>query len=204
MKTLTEVLEELDESDIYEINPHEFWSGDIFQQRVLLKKCYESLTPYIIETKGIGVDPYIIDWHSYLNANEWSVFAICRCEAISMFPQYPVGRFFLDLGNPYFKVGIEVDSKTWHVLEKDIERDKELRKLGWKIYHLTSTEAFVYKDLDFYYCADEEDLEEMTIKFLTETTEGIMTCFRHVSMESCLTREYWETAKKVANNHLLI
>ncbi|MBT2299244.1 DUF559 domain-containing protein [Variovorax paradoxus] len=51
------------------------------------------------------------------------------------YPQYPVGRFFVDFANPKAKVAIECDGAAYHLDKaKDAGRDAILERLGWVVY----------------------------------------------------------------------
>lgn len=59
-----------------------------------------------------------------------------------LYPQYPVGRFFVDFGNPVVRVAIECDGAAYHQdKEKDAKRDAELQRLGWAVYRITGKDC---------------------------------------------------------------
>lgn len=79
-------------------------------------------------------DPYqIADWVSVFTPIEYSLWHDIRAKNMALWPQLPVGRFFVDFGNPVSKVAVECDGKKWHDAEKDAARDAELAKLGWTV-----------------------------------------------------------------------
>lgn len=194
----------------WEHNLVEFKKLDIFQQRKEIMRCYELLMPYILKRKAHWINPYILDWQGYLNENEFSVFATCRCIGVAFYPQFTVGRFCLDFANPYYKIGIEVDSNTYHTYEKDLKRDIELKKLGWKIYHLTSAEA---------YSNSKQNMEEINIepdyltkdeyfqnksKYYQTQTDGIVECISFSCFGFRIEDGFEDVAKKVAFDHLIL
>lgn len=194
----------------WEYNLFEFKKLDIFEQRKEIMRCYELLMPYILERKSNYINPYILDWQSYLNTNEFSVFAACRCIGVSFYPQFSVGKYCLDFANPYYRIGIEVDSNTYHTYEKDLKRDTELRKLGWKIYHLTSSEAYPNSkqniediNLDYYYLNEEEYFENKS-KYYQNQVEGIIECISYVSLDFGIEEGFEDVARNVAFNHLIL
>jgi hypothetical protein len=63
----------------------------------------------------------------------WLWADIRNCNAI-FYPQYPVGRFFVDFANPVAKVALECDGAEFHNAAKDASRDIELRDMGWEVY----------------------------------------------------------------------
>lgn len=61
-----------------------------------------------------------------------------RAERAVLYPQYPVGRFFVDFGNPVARVAIECDGAAWHTdVEKDRARHEELHAMGWRVYRIS-------------------------------------------------------------------
>lgn len=55
---------------------------------------------------------------------------------MNLFPEYPVGRFYLDFAIPRYKINIECDGKAYHDDLMDKFRDAELYKMGWKIFRI--------------------------------------------------------------------
>lgn len=78
---------------------------------------------------------------------EWCLWADIRaCNAI-FYPQYPVGRFFVDFGNPVAKVAIECDGYEYHLDKgKDRDRDDELAALGWRVYRISGHDCCTEDD----------------------------------------------------------
>lgn len=101
-----------------------------------------------------ALDPYEWDGKGLLRMTpieEW-LWADLRAEGAVMYPQYPVGGFFVDFGNPVAKVAIECDGAAYHLdKEKDAARDRRLGDLGWMVYRLTGKQC----KTDF----DEETME---------------------------------------------
>ena len=78
-------------------------------------------------------DPYeICDWHNVFTPIESNVWAAIRDRGLPMWPQFPVGRYSLDFGNPVLRIAIECDGKEYHDAINDAERDFQLRRLGWR------------------------------------------------------------------------
>lgn len=71
---------------------------------------------------------------------------IRECNAV-FYPQYPIGRFFVDFANPGAKVVIECDGAAYHLdKEKDAERDRLLNNGGWMVYRLTGSDCVTDSD----------------------------------------------------------
>ena len=85
-----------------------------------------------------AADPYA--WCDVIRMTpiEESLWTDIRAEGVVLYPQFPVGRFFVDYGNPAAKVAIECDGKEFHVDKaKDAARQAEIESMGWKVYRLT-------------------------------------------------------------------
>src|SRR5262245_32579412 len=70
-----------------------------------------------------------------------------------LYPQLPVDRFFLDFGNPYYKVGLELDGADFHNPWSDQERDRRLVQQGWHIFRIRGAESHVSR----YPCENPEE-----------------------------------------------
>lgn len=82
-------------------------------------------------------DPYqIADWASIFTPIESSLWWDIRAKHLHLWPQLPVGRFFVDFGNPIAKIAVECDGKKFHNAAKDAARDAELREIGWIVYRI--------------------------------------------------------------------
>lgn len=98
-----------------------------------------------------AIDPY--SWGDFDSAiifltpiEEW-FWADARTADLILYPQYPVGGFFVDFANPVAKVAIECDGAAFHADKaKDLARDQELSRLGWTVYRITGADC--RKDFD--------------------------------------------------------
>ena len=87
--------------------------------------------PYSWESTGLQMTP-IEAW----------LWGDIRCVGSVLYPQYPVGGFFVDFGNPVAKVAVECDGHDFHLDKaKDDRRDAALRALGWTVYRFTGSEC---------------------------------------------------------------
>lgn len=89
-------------------------------------------------------DAYLWDWQGGISMTpieRWLWSDIRALDAV-LYPQYPVGRFFVDFANPVAKVAIECDGQAFHQDKaKDAARDTELAALGWKVYRFPGWEC---------------------------------------------------------------
>lgn len=83
-------------------------------------------------------DPYeIANWPSIFTPIEYALWFDIRGRGLDLWPQLPVGRFFVDFGNPVAKVAIECDGKAFHQDKaKDAARDQELEAMGWDVIRI--------------------------------------------------------------------
>lgn len=90
-----------------------------------------------------GTDPYAWDEGLiFLTPIEtWLWAEIRACDAV-LYPQFPIGRFFVDFANPAAKVAIECDGAAYHTDKaKDARRDAELQALGWTVYRISGSDC---------------------------------------------------------------
>ena len=80
-------------------------------------------------------NPYFHDWK--FTPIEDLAWQDIRGAGIPLLPQVPVGRRFVDFGDPYYRIAVEMDGAAYHQdADKDIARDHELLALGWRVFHL--------------------------------------------------------------------
>lgn len=130
-------------------------------------------------------DPYQYgDWISLFSPIENNVWSDIRYLGLPMYPQYPVGKYFIDFADPIKKIGIEVDGKEFHQdIEKDEFHQSELEKLGWEIIRITGDKTF--KDRRSFISEDEEreatseELPGLLAEYYAESSEGILNRIRN-------------------------
>ena len=106
---------------------------------------YAHFTPQIMDGRP---DEWALDAYAWDNGmiqmtpiEAW-LWADIREFGCIFYPQYPVGRVFLDFANPKAKVGIECDGAAYHQDKaKDAARDKVLTDLGWTIYRISGADC---------------------------------------------------------------
>lgn len=80
-------------------------------------------------------DPYqIADWVPLFTPIEAAAWSAIRGAGLPLWPQLPVGRYFVDFGCPVKKVAVECDGAKWHDARKDARRDNDLIGMGWVTY----------------------------------------------------------------------
>lgn len=111
-----------------------------------------------------GVDPYWWEDVFAMTPIEESMWSNIRYSGVVMYPQYPVGKYFVDFGNPKFRIAIECDGKQWHDPVKDRERDMKLMDDGWLVIRFTGSECYadgIDRDDGYEMCRAEKVLSEM-------------------------------------------
>jgi very-short-patch-repair endonuclease len=83
-------------------------------------------------------DPYELgDWLTIFSPIEMALWQDIRAMGLDLWPQLPVGRFFVDFGNPVAKLAVECDGRQWHRdAAKDQARDEELEAKGWMVIRI--------------------------------------------------------------------
>lgn len=141
-----------------------------YRDRIDIREAYEKadLTPQ----DGRAVSPYSlgIDWIEKFSPIEDYVWGSIRYLGIPLYPQYPVGPFFLDFADPFKKIGIEVDSVKWHQ-DKDADRSRQqkIEAMGWKVYRIPSSMVYAIRE-DFQDDDGKLDVE----RYVEESAEGML------------------------------
>lgn len=111
----------------------------------MTRKFYEQHADAILGAKRNewGIDPYLWDEAGIqLSPIEAALWCDIRETEAVLYPQYPVGRFFVDFGNPVARIAIECDGKVWHQDKaKDAARQAEIEDMGWDVYRFTGAEC---------------------------------------------------------------
>lgn len=75
-----------------------------------------------------------------IEAALWGEIRECN---VVMYPQFPIGRFFVDFANPVARVAIECDGYEYHLDKvKDRARDAWLEENGWTVYRITGADCW--------------------------------------------------------------
>ena len=94
-----------------------------------------------------GVSVYEADWIRLFSPIEYALWHDIRNWNAILYPQYPVGRYFVDFGNPIARVAIECDGAKWHQDgQRDAVRQRAIEDLGWSVYRISGGDC--KKDFD--------------------------------------------------------
>lgn len=149
-----------------------------FQHLNEIKKAYQYWQP--------KSDPYsFYDWDLVFTRIEWNVWSDIRYLGLPFYPQFPVGKYFIDFADPENKIAIEADGKDWHNTERDRIRDQELNKLNWKVIRLPG--KITFKEYEDYFDdhteewlrdlepeQEEEERQNLWSEYITNSSEGIL------------------------------
>jgi hypothetical protein len=97
-----------------------------------------------------AIDPYAWDHEAgiVLTPIERALWHDIRAEDLVLYPQHPVGRFFVDFGNPAWKVAIECDGARWHVdAQRDADRQAQIEAMGWSVYRISGRDCFTDQEI---------------------------------------------------------
>jgi very-short-patch-repair endonuclease len=123
----------------------------------LIRKHYDQIYDSIMERENRWRSPYNadIDFPKLMTPIEFMTWQSIRSQGgLPLYPQYPVGKYFADFGNPFFKVALECDGAAFHQDKlKDYKRDMEFKAFGWTVYRVTGADC--NRIIDIY----DEDLE---------------------------------------------
>ncbi|OBR52360.1 endonuclease domain-containing protein [Paraburkholderia tropica] len=119
-------------------------------------------------------DPYrIADWPSIFTPIEAAAWGEIRGDGLPLWPQFPVGRYFVDFGNPVSRVALECDGKEFHDPKKDAQRDAELLDMGWTVYRAPGWKCM--KEMTPPCELDEDDAtDEYRAEFRDTTIRGLI------------------------------
>lgn len=110
-----------------------------------IRSHYERLSPKRWTRDIWDIDPYAWDYPAsgiQFSPIEEALWSDIRHEGAVLYPQFPVGRFFVDFGNPAAKVAIECDGAKWHTdKQHDRQRQNVLEDAGWAVYRLSGRQC---------------------------------------------------------------
>jgi len=116
----------------------EYW--DTPKRWNLIRKLYKEVEPMILS--GERISPYFAPFADYMTPIERAVWGEIRCYGLPFYMQYPVGRRFVDFGDPVEMVAIEVDGAAYHTPEADAKKTEEIMNEGWILFRITGKDAF--------------------------------------------------------------
>jgi hypothetical protein len=113
--------------------------------RIAIRKWYEPRMSIINAAPcGWGFDKYSFPWLDRLSPIEREAFDECITIGLVMYPEFPVGPYWVDLGNPRTKIAIECDGAAYHTSPEQRARDERrdrilLREYGWTVHRISGS-----------------------------------------------------------------
>ena len=120
-----------------------------------LRAMYAAVTPRIIAGEWRYAD--LIEWR--MTPIELDLWVSIRYYGLPFWPQYPVGRFFVDFADPAMRIALECDGARYHDARRDAQRDAELHAIGWRVFRFPGWRC--YKGADDPQSADAMLLEAL-------------------------------------------
>lgn len=149
--------------------------------------------------------PYGINWLRVFTPIEDDVWCCLRYEGLRMWPQYPVGRYFLDFADPINRIAVECDGRDWHDKAKDQRRDAELFDMGWRVFRIPGAECRRVVGVDWF-DADEYRREHgqqppEVVEWLNRSAEGLIAALGKVFYGKSHGEISWDEAVQALSSH---
>ena len=122
----------------------------------ILREMYAEITPEILAGDRRG--PYVLEWD--FTPIEYDLWQSVRYYGLPFWPQYPVGRYFVDFGDPVRRIALEADGHDFHDARRDAQRDAELGALGWRVFRFEGWRC--WKGADDPESADAKLVEQLS------------------------------------------
>lgn len=156
-----------------------------------VKQDYEQEFSDQLEKGSDKLSYHIEDWNNVLDKYQLEIFREIKSVGVWLFPFYPIGNHFVNFGNPFSKVGIEIIYKNFK-LEKEI-KIQEFEKKGWEIHGISSIHNTLSVD-DLYTQKHKGYLEDLSnedyISFLKENKNENLDCLLHYIKDNSLLQKY--------------
>ena len=127
----------------------EYRDAEGWDKREVLYRYYDLVAPQIMKIAAEegpytrGCEKYGLPWvQTFSHAEKFAWEKLHNHPSVMLYPEYPVGKFFLDFGNPALSIGVEIDGKNYHDKDYDFARDLALLRQGWIIFRVPAKELF--------------------------------------------------------------
>jgi hypothetical protein len=163
----------------------------------LVRQVYLEMGDIILEAarRGDMAEPYFMPWNEFWKKSppEFALwFSIRSYGRMPLYPQYPVMNYFVDFGDPWQRIGIEADGKSYHDEGKDLRRDEELFELGWKVFRIPEVQTrpgYLGPDDEFREL-DERAQRGRLSRWLLETSDGVIRALKVLYYERWTPSDY--------------
>lgn len=113
-------------------------SEDYKERRKVLRLYYDIMKESIEKNTRINTLKFPFDAH--FSPIEHRLFHLSLIVGkLNLFPEYPVGKIYLDFAIPRFKINIECDGKEFHNDLFDKFRDSFLINNGWIVFRISGS-----------------------------------------------------------------
>lgn len=130
---------------------------------------------------------HVEDWNNVLDKSQLEIFREIKSIGVWLFPFYPIGNQFVNFGNPFSKVGIEIIYNNFKQ-EKEI-KIQEFEKIGWEIHKIPAFNNTLSVE-DLYGQKHNGYLEDLSsedyLAFLKENKNENLDCLLHYIKDNLL------------------
>lgn len=123
-----------------------------------IRKLYVTAWP-LVKTAPVyrwAFEPNEADWLSHMTPIEAAVWSVIRDAGAVLYPQHPVGNYFVDFGHPVARVALECDGWKFHQdRQKDAERQQAIEAKGWTVYRLWGSECLRLRERGHWHERDD-------------------------------------------------
>ena len=114
------------------------------------------------------------EWFEYLTPIERNVWSDIRSLGLPFYPQFPVGKYYIDFADPFRGIAIEVDGRIHDeqsVRERDNVKEMFLKSRGWMVLRIPGYTT--YKSRHDYE-NDDPETGYVNERYWTHCSEGIL------------------------------
>jgi hypothetical protein len=156
----------------------------------LVRQAYMEMADIVLDAarRGSIAEPYFLPGDQFWEKSPrefdtwWS---IRYYGGMPLYPQYPILNDFVDFGDPWQRIGIEIDGTSFHDQGKDLRRDEELFEIGWKIFRIPAAQTrpgYLGPDDEFREL-DEDAQQARLSRWLLETSDGVIRALKALYYE---------------------
>jgi hypothetical protein len=156
----------------------------------LVRQAYMEMADIVLDAarRSRIAQPYFLPWEQFWQRSPpefgvwWSIHYYGR---MPLYPQYPILNYFVDFGDPWQRIGIEVDGKQYHDAGKDLRRYKELLEIGWKIFRIPAAETsseYLGPDDEFRRLYEDVQQDRLS-RWLLKTSDGVVRALKTIYYE---------------------
>jgi hypothetical protein len=150
-----------------------------------IRNRYEKAYRESLNTNCNTLDYHIEDWHSVLNEVQRVIYDEIKSAGVRLYPFYPIGSGFINFGNPFKRIGIEILYKNFGFKEKQ-EKIERFKIEGWTVYTFeTKYISYILEKLfdnvkDEYYGESFEELDsEDKLNFIEKYMNTNLECLMY-------------------------